>query len=126
MDGMAGWKGVVTLARKRYAVEVATDRQSIGPFLVEQGFQEMGKRGGGKRRQQNVVAVAPIARAFVSAIEPPSDGQHGEHMFVRTPGESFGNLFGRRVGVFRDDVCDRDIAPGWSHLIKRHGSSFGR
>src|SRR5215212_3859857 len=124
MEGMAGWKGVESFSRKRHAVKVAADHQTVGTFLVEDRLQQMRQQRNGDRREQDMVAVGAMARALMPAVEPPACGERANEMLVGGPGEDLGNLFDFRTGVVRNLFRDFDVRPGRSYPKQRHRSSF--
>jgi hypothetical protein len=74
----------------------------------------------GDRREQDMVAVGAMARASMSAIEPPACGERANDMLVGAPGEGAGNSFDVRIGVVRNPFRDVDVGPGWSYPKQRH------
>jgi len=120
MNGMAGRKGIQALARERYAVQVAANHQAIGPFLIKDGFQQMGNDGRGHGRQQDMVAIATGARAFGPAVKPPPGRKRAQNVLVGAPGQGLRNRFDSRGGVLRNGLRDLNVSPGWLHPKKRN------
>src|SRR5207237_3870171 len=115
MDGMAGRKGVEGFSRKRHAVKVPADHQTVGAFLIEGRLQQMRQQRNGDRREQDVVAVDTTARVSMPAVEPPACGERANDMLVGAPGEDPRNLFDFRTGVVRNPFRNFDVCPGWPY-----------
>jgi hypothetical protein len=120
MDGMAGWKGIERFSRKRHAVKVPADHQTVETILVEDRLQEMRQQRNGDRREQDVVAVGAILRASMPAVEPPACGERANDMLVGAPGEDLRNLLDFRTGAVRNPLRDFDVGPGWPYAKQRH------
>jgi hypothetical protein len=80
MDGMAGGKGVEGFSRKRHAVKVPADHQTVGTLLVEDRLQQMRQKRNNDRGEQDMVAVGAMARAAMPGVEPLARGERKGHV----------------------------------------------
>jgi len=56
----------------------------------------------GERRQQHLIARVPLRQWFGATPEPPSDGNRGQNMLIRSPGQRARNPLRQRTGVSRN------------------------
>ena len=87
MQRMAGGKGILTLAGKRDAVNVAQHRPAVRTGLVEQKLHPVRQQRCRNRDQQGMVAGAPQGLALAARGEPAGRRQNQKDLLVRAPGQ---------------------------------------